>query len=82
MFSLPIDLGVHGRSTATPWLKRLHRQIGTLDVDELIAANAMVHHLEITAEFNAEFSADYVAFLWYDDDTLHHFLRDLFLIGG
>jgi hypothetical protein len=33
-------------------------------------------------EITTEFSADYVAFLCHDAGTLHHFLRDLFLIGG
>jgi hypothetical protein len=37
---------------------------------------------EITAEFSADLSADCVAFLCHDDGTLHHFLRDLFPIGG
>jgi hypothetical protein len=37
---------------------------------------------EITAEFSADLSADYAAFLCHDDGTLHHFLRELFPIGG
>ena len=38
--------------------------------------------VEITAEFSANLSADYAAFLCHDDGTLHHCLRALFPIGG